>query len=68
MIPARISFIGVVLGTGYLIGFIPATKEIREIPANQRRSEDLYVRFDVEQWREREIPIIPGDMVSSIIS
>lgn len=34
-------------------------KEIREIPANQRRAEALYVRFDVEQWKEREIPIVP---------
>jgi hypothetical protein len=59
MIPARISFIGVVLGTGYLIGFIPATKEIREIPVNQMRAEDLYVRFDVEEWMERDIPIVP---------
>jgi hypothetical protein len=34
-------------------------KEIREIPASQRRAEELYVRFDVEQWKEREIPIVP---------
>jgi hypothetical protein len=34
-------------------------KEIREIPANLRRAEDLYVRFDVTHWKEREIPIGP---------